>query len=87
MRFGASVPGESFARIPDGQGLLVPSAFPSLGSENITPRVGPLVLSEVHYHPHAADTTSPVSDFVFIEIHNPTNQLVDLSGWRLRDGF
>ncbi len=65
----------------------------SFGNLNSPPRVGPLVISEINYHPgepsveaRAVDATLDANDLEFIEIHNPTAAAVDLFGWRLRGG-
>ena len=92
IAFGGTRPGESLGRIPDGSGRLTPLERRSLGSENTTPRVGPLLISEIQYNPVASEialATDPFledSDLEFIEIHNPTNAPVSLTGWRLRGG-
>jgi hypothetical protein len=55
----------------------------SLGADNGSPRVGPLVIHEVHYHP-------PAGGVEFIELRNLTDTAVALHdmdshrGWRLR---
>ena len=89
--FGATFNGESLARVPDGSGRFLPGSESTLGSENVSPRVGPLFVSEVNYHPEdpsaasvAIDPTIGVKDLEFIEIKNPTIQTIDLSDWRLR---
>jgi len=89
VEFGASANGESFGRYANGVGPLVPMQTLTLGGENSEPRVGPLVISEIQYSP--ADPGNlpagvSVSDLEFIEIYNPTDADVDLTGWRLRRG-
>ena len=49
--FTGSVPGESFARPIDGEGLLYPAIENTFGASNSGPRVGPLLISEVAYDP------------------------------------
>ncbi len=93
LEFGAARNGEAMGRWPDGTGDLYPlrgqtlvdagsTNIPRLkrGAPNADPRVGPLVISEVHYHPTQAGGTAPA----FVEIFNagPTNQ--DLRRWTLR---
>ncbi len=89
--FGATFNGESLARVPNGTGRLLPSAMTTLGAENSTPRVGPLIISEVNYHPEdpssaalAIEPAITAGDLEFIEIKNPTAQSIALSNWRLR---
>jgi hypothetical protein len=64
--------------------------FQTFGGANSQPRVGPLVISEVAYHPEQpsaaallVDPTLIDDDLEFIEIHNPTGSTVDLTDWRL----
>jgi hypothetical protein len=94
VHFAAAAVGESFGRYPDAAGRLTPMAAVTLGQPNSQPRVGPLVVSELHYHP---DVPSPAAllldpdltpdDLEFVEIHNPTGTPVDLTGWRIRGGI
>jgi len=62
------------------------------GAPNPYPLVGPLVISEIMYHPPAIDTNDNLVH-EFVEIHNPTASTVPLydplaptNSWRLRDG-
>ncbi|HYW81439.1 MAG TPA: lamin tail domain-containing protein, partial [Thermoguttaceae bacterium] len=87
--FPAAALGETFGRWPSGTGSLVPMLEPTLGFVNSGPRVGPIVLSEVHYHPLDANPNDTVSasDLEFVELYNPTSASVDLTDWRLRGGI
>ena len=51
VEFGAAINGESFGRWPNGQGELYPMQSLTLDSQNSGPRVGPVIISEVMYHP------------------------------------
>jgi len=90
--FGATFNGESLARIPDGTGRLLPTSEVTLGAENAaSPRIGPLVISEVNYHPEdpspaalAIDSEISAKDLEFIEIKNITPDSIDLADWRVR---
>ncbi len=93
VHFGASANGESFGRIPGYTQGLAPLSSLTLGTTNSDPRVGPILISEVHYDPGApsaaaiaADPTVTADDLEYVEIHNPTNQVVDLTDWRIRGG-
>jgi hypothetical protein len=93
VHFGASPNGESFGRIPGLDHGLAPMTSLTLGTLNSDPRVGPILISEVHYNPGvpsaaavAADPTVTSDDLEFIEVHNPTNESVDLTDWRVRSG-
>ena len=92
-RFGASFNGVSFGRTLNsiGQERFVALEEISLGAENGRPRVGPLVISEIMFHPDAT-LTNAAMDGEYIEIHNPTIADVPLHpidhpayGWRLQD--
>jgi hypothetical protein len=81
--FGAMKNGESFGRWPNGTGKLYPMLHNSWNSANPGPRVGPLVISEIHYNP---GTMTNAGELEFVEIHNPTGVAVDLTGWMLHNG-
>ncbi len=83
VEFGAAANGESLGRWPNGEGPLYPMKRPTLGGANIGPRVGPVIVSEVMYDPDPP-AGKVAEEFEFIEIHNPTAEVVDLSGWRIR---
>lgn len=51
VEFEAADNGVSFGRHPNGDGDWVTLATPSLGSANGPPRNGPVVISEIMYHP------------------------------------
>jgi hypothetical protein len=62
------------------------------GATNPYPKIGPLVITEIMYHPPDIGTNDNLID-EFVEIHNPTTALVTLydtsaptNRWRLRDG-
>ena len=91
VEFGATFNGESLGRLPDGTGRLTRLASTSFGSANGDAEVGPLVISEINYHPGdpsaaalAIDATLTDNDLEYIEIANPTSSTIDLTNWRLR---
>jgi hypothetical protein len=66
------------------------------GLSNAYPLVGPVVVSEIHYHPFRADPEGPVElpDDEYVEIHNDGSQAMPLfdtnaktNTWRLRGGI
>jgi spore coat protein CotH len=58
---------------------IVVLATPTLGATNSGPRVGPVVINEVHYN--------PATGFVeFIELRNPTASSISLNGWSFSAG-
>jgi hypothetical protein len=95
--FGASLSGESLGRhlTSTGAEMFVRQGERSLGGPNRGPRVGPVVVSEIHYHPpevwvHGAWWDN--FEHEFIELYNPTTQPVPLFApeapnhpWQLRD--
>lgn len=98
VEFGATFNGESVGRSPNGAGRLAPMSATTLGAANGPVRVGPLVISEVNYHPsdpspaaqaafEALDNSGGVlidNDLEYLEIHNPTSHPIGLENWRLR---
>ena len=82
VEFGAAASGESFGRWPDADGGLYPMIATTLGSANSAPRIGPVVISEVQYHPEGDANAG----WEYVELYNPTGAAVDLSNWRLGGG-
>ncbi len=94
VHFGSTSGGESLGRLPNGSGRLLPVENRTLGGGNSRGRVGPLVISEVHYSPEnpsasalAIEPDLVTDDLEFIEVYNPTNTSVDLTNWRIRGGI
>jgi hypothetical protein len=56
------------------------------GAVNAGPRIGPVTINEVMYHPQDQPGTPPVdvTTSEFIELYNITDSAVDVSGWRLK---
>jgi hypothetical protein len=74
VTFGAQSPGVSEGRLPDGGSSLVRfSQTPTPGESNYLP-LDTVVINEVLAH-----TDWPLEDA--IELYNPTDQAVDISGW------
>ncbi|MFV2069128.1 MAG: lamin tail domain-containing protein, partial [Pirellulales bacterium] len=89
VQFGASAEGESWGRWPSGDGDLYPMVTPTLdveSGENSGPRVGPVVISELMYHPRDPGDLIEQNDLEYVEIYNPTDEPIDLAGWQLEDG-
>jgi hypothetical protein len=87
VEFGAQANGESWGRWPNGIGELYPQIALTLDDVNSGPRVGPLVIGEVMYHPTDPDGPGGIyeNDLEFVEIYNPTGSAVVLTNWRLND--
>lgn len=93
VHFGAAAVGESLGRTTDGSDRLIPMQTITLSATNSPARIGPLVFSELNYHPGfpssealTVDPTLQESDLEFIEIFNPTTAAIDLTDWRIRGG-
>ncbi len=88
VEIGPVVPGDSFGPhvTSTGRQDVVPLAIPTLGDPNSGPRVGPIVISEVQYHPR--DVAAGTSSFdnardEFIELLNLSDSPLLLDGWSL----
>lgn len=88
--FGASAEGESlgFYYKPSTDSYnFVAMASPTPGAPNSAPRVGPVVISEIHYNPPGNSDGEE-----YIELHNISNQPVTLydaakdKPWQMTDG-
>ncbi|MEZ5329615.1 MAG: lamin tail domain-containing protein [Verrucomicrobiales bacterium] len=83
VEFPAAAPGESFGRWPDGIGNLYPmtrntlSLFNSSNGNSV--RIGPVVISEIHYNPDGPDDDR---EFIIVTNTGPSTQ--NLSAWRMR---
>ncbi len=93
VQFGASANGISFGRLPNGQGRLLPLVERTFGRPNSEPQIGPVVISEFQYHPSVAsdaalqiDPNMTNDDLEFLELHNASDETVDLRGWSLLGG-
>ena len=94
FRFGGSDDWVSFGRhvSSDGREHFVAQVSSSLGTNNVGPRVGPVVISELMYHPpDVGGVDNPVDEF--IELLNITGAEVRLydeqaptNAWRVRGG-
>ncbi|MCP4189550.1 MAG: hypothetical protein GY768_02860 [Planctomycetaceae bacterium] len=89
VQFPAADLGESFGRV--GSGPLGPMRSITLGAANSDYRVGPILISELQYHPSQPsaaalelDSQFNSEDLEFIEIHNAGAAAIGLSGWRIR---
>lgn len=95
--FGAALQGVSFGRhlTSTGAELFVAQTSLTLGQTNSEPRVGPVVISEIMYHPPDVFTNNAFwdnSEDEYVELHNLTTVAVPLfdprsptNTWRLRD--
>lgn len=88
--FGASLPGVSLGNYykPSSDSYnFVPLKSPTPGSPNAAPLVGPIVISEIMYHPNGN------KDSEWFELLNISSEAVTLfdadkaAGWRITDGI
>jgi hypothetical protein len=76
--FGASDNGVSFRRMATSDGIdYAAAAALSLGAASAPPKIGPVVINEIMFHPTNAGHE-------FIELLNVSQNWVDLSGWTMR---
>ena len=92
FKFGAAANGITFGRYLDSQGReqFVAQSANTLGTNNAYPLVGPVVISEIMYHPLDLGQGDNALD-EYIELHNITTNTVALydplyrtNTWRLR---
>ena len=93
FRFGTAEPNVTYGRhiISTGDEHFVPQTKITFFASNSAPKIGPIVISEIHYHP----PDLPGGDnrqHEFIKLHNLTGEPVSLfdpmaptNTWRLRD--
>ena len=93
--FGAGETGVTFGRYVTslGEEHFVAQAANTLGTNNAGPKVGPVVISEIMYHPPDLPDGSDNQDDEFIELRNITSTNINLfdpsfpaNGWHLRGG-
>ncbi len=84
VRFDGARDGESLGRWPDGSGsgYLVSMVTQTLGATNSAPQVGPVILSEVMYHPAGGSEEG----LEYVEICNTGDVTENLNHWKLRGG-
>ncbi len=88
--FGAAAAGVSFGRYVNSVGAehFVAQSAPTFPGANAGPKVGPVVISEIHFHPPECNDGTDNSDGEFIELQNFTANAVALfhgvNGWRVR---
>lgn len=93
-RFGGSDPEVSFGQYESGVGPeFVPMVAKTLGTSNPGPRIGPIVLNEIYYHPPDIGTNDNTID-EFIELLNIATEAIPLfdpgartNTWHLRNGI
>ncbi len=82
VRLKSLQPGISTGRFPDGSEQVYPLKSSTPGVANSAPRVGPVVINELMYHPISGN-----SDDQYVELFNVTGTNVNLSGWKISDAI
>ncbi|MCA9185204.1 MAG: lamin tail domain-containing protein, partial [Planctomycetales bacterium] len=85
IAFDGSQVGVTLGRVDDGQFDydLFPLQRSTLGSSNVEPQVGQVIISEVHYHP-ADGAAGQMPGAEFIELYNGSTSTQSLTGWQMR---
>ena len=80
-KHGPTDGGMALGRVVDstGEEHLVPLTAPTPGAVAAVPKIGPVILDEIWYHP-------PVGYFEMVELRNLSGTGADIGGWRL-EGF
>jgi len=88
--YGAALNGVSIGRHQTSVGVdFVALSTRTLDDFNSYPKVGPVVINEIMYHPPDIVTPTNVisnADDEFIELHNIGSSAVSLAGWKLANG-
>lgn len=82
FRFDGQENGVSTGRSPNGSLHWRRLASPTPGTSNAPRKAEPIILSEIMYHPISEDSNDE-----YVELHNHSEDSVDLSGWRFTDGI
>ena len=72
----------SFGRFPDGAHTFSVGETPTRGEANARPNVPAVIINEIMYHPISDDP-----DDTYVELHNPSTNAVDLSGFHFDRGI
>ncbi|MCH8046962.1 MAG: lamin tail domain-containing protein, partial [Planctomycetes bacterium] len=88
VEFVAGVNGESFGRWPNGSGTMFPMTERTFGAQNSGPRFGPVIFSELMFHPElpAPESGLDANDLEFIEIFNTSSSAISLMNWEIGKG-
>lgn len=81
VRFGAQMRGLSSGRAPDGADTWRHLDRPTPGAGNAPAWLGPIVISELMYHPPVGEPGQ------FVELHNRGTEPVNLRDWRFVEGI
>ncbi len=82
VKFDGQENGVSLGRYPNGSPGFQRLATVTQGTSNTPPRLSPIVISEIMYHP-----ISENDDDEYVELYNRSGSPVNLGGWQLQDGI
>lgn len=86
FNFGAAADNVAFGYVPTaGAPEFWSQVSRTPGAANSRPKIGPVVINEVHYHPPRVAGGDNVRD-EFIELHNFSSAPVSIAGWKLKGG-
>jgi hypothetical protein len=86
FNFGAAADNVSFGFVATaGAAEFWPQTSRTPSNPNSSPVIGPVIISEIHYHPPDFSGTDNTRD-EFIELQNITTSPVNLAGWKLKGG-
>ncbi len=94
--FDGAAPGVTFGRhtLSTGEELFLPQTAPTLGAINAGPRIGPIVIRQIMYHPPDLPNGLDDSTTEYVELTNLSESPVPLfdpdnppNTWRLRGGI
>lgn len=81
VEYGASGTGQSWGRYETSVSSdFAPTSAVTLGAANAPPQIGPVVINEIQYHPMPGGRE-------FIELHNISQESVQISGWEFDRGI
>ncbi|MHB1307689.1 MAG: lamin tail domain-containing protein [Limisphaerales bacterium] len=82
VQLAPASPGFSLGPTPWRRGALRELTSPTPNAPNTPPRLGDVVISEIHFRPLSGDDRDE-----FVELHHRGSNSVDLGGWRFVDGI
>jgi len=77
MEWSPLLPGIAYGRSPDGSGAFAPLSNYTSSTSNSLPRVGPVQVTEIHYHPSGVTPE-------FVELSNTGALAQSMAQWTLR---
>ena len=82
VKFDGQENGVSFGRSPNGSPTFQPLLTVTQGTSNTPPRLPPVVINEIMYHPISEDDNDE-----YIELYNRSGGAVNIGGWKLQGGI